>query len=90
MFLEYTLFDDFFCRWEAHGLRFLYLVGLVVAELVGYQHVEFDVAGPAKLGLRAFLVRTGKYRPGDEDRFQIQASEVLDSLTELPERLGCV
>jgi len=49
---------------------------------------EFDVSASVELGLRGVLVRTGKYRPGDEARFDPRPTAVLDSIAELPEWLG--
>lgn len=50
---------------------------------------EFDVAGSITAGVGlGILVRTGKYRPGDEDRFQPPPSLVVDSVAELPGRLA--
>jgi HAD superfamily hydrolase (TIGR01458 family) len=49
---------------------------------------EFDVARPRQLGLEAVLVRTGKYRPGDEARHEPVPSAVLGSVAELPDWLG--
>ncbi len=45
---------------------------------------EFDAAGAAALGLAGVLVRTGKYRPGDEDRVAPRPTAVLDSVADLP------
>jgi len=45
---------------------------------------EFDVAAPAALGMTGVLVRTGKYRAGDEARFEPALSAVLDSIAGLP------
>lgn len=49
---------------------------------------EFDVAATAALGLHGVLVRTGKYRPGDEDRVDPAPEAVLDSIADLPDWLG--
>jgi HAD superfamily hydrolase (TIGR01450 family) len=43
---------------------------------------EFDVAMPAALGLTGILVRTGKYRAGDEAR--APGAPALDSIADLP------
>lgn len=49
---------------------------------------EFDVAGALDAGVGAgILVRTGKYRPGDESRFDPPPSAVIDSVAELPAAL---
>jgi HAD superfamily hydrolase (TIGR01458 family) len=46
---------------------------------------EFDVAGALEAGVgHGILVRTGKYRPGDESRFDPAPSLVLDSVADLP------
>lgn len=65
-------------------------LGCAVAELamVG-DDAEFDVAGALRAGVGAgVLLRTGKYRAGDEHRFHPSPTLVLDSIAELPERLG--
>ncbi len=49
---------------------------------------EFDVAATVALGLRGVLVRTGKYRAGDEDRVSPSPTAVLDSIADLPGWLG--
>lgn len=49
---------------------------------------EFDVAGALRAGVGAgVLVRTGKYREGDEIRFEPRPTLVLDSIAALPDRL---
>jgi phospholysine phosphohistidine inorganic pyrophosphate phosphatase len=50
--------------------------------------VEADVAGASEAGLRAVAVRTGKYRPTDEQRGREFANAVLDSIADLPHLLG--
>ena len=47
---------------------------------------EFDVAKPAGLGLTGILVRSGKYRAGDEARSA--PAPALDSIADLPGWLG--
>lgn len=49
---------------------------------------EFDVSASVALGLQGLLVRTGKYRPGDEARVDPGPTAVLDSIDELPPWLG--
>lgn len=52
---------------------------------------EFDASGAVALGMAGVLVRTGKYRPGDEDRVHPAPTGVIDSLAELPawlDRIG--
>lgn len=49
---------------------------------------EFDVARPRQLGLEAVLVRTGKYRPGDEVRHEAAPTASLGSVAELADWLG--
>jgi HAD superfamily hydrolase (TIGR01458 family) len=61
-------------------------LGCAVAELamVG-DDAEFDVAGALRAGVgTGILLRTGKYRPGDERRFEPQPTLVLDSIADLP------
>ncbi len=43
---------------------------------------DADVAGAMQAGLQGCLVRTGKYRPGDEDRLP-EGAQVIDSVREL-------
>lgn len=45
---------------------------------------EFDVAASVALGLQGVLVRTGKYREGDEERVDPAPTAVLDSIADLP------
>jgi phospholysine phosphohistidine inorganic pyrophosphate phosphatase len=49
---------------------------------------EVDVGGAIASGLSGWLVRTGKYRPGDESRAAPWPECVLDSVVELPRALG--
>lgn len=49
--------------------------------------VEADVQGALDAGLQACLVRTGKYRPGDEDRVDAARARVADDLAALVEVL---
>lgn len=60
--------------------------GATLAEVVmAGDDAEFDAAGAARLGMAAVLVRTGKYRPGDEARVDPAPTAVLDSIAELPD-----
>jgi HAD superfamily hydrolase (TIGR01458 family) len=62
--------------------------GLAREELVMIgDDAEFDASGAVAQGLRGVLVRTGKYRPGDEERFAPRPSAVLDSVERVPEWL---
>jgi HAD superfamily hydrolase (TIGR01458 family) len=45
---------------------------------------EFDVAASVRIGMQGVLVRTGKYRPGDESRVQPAPTAVIDSVAALP------
>ena len=45
---------------------------------------EFDVAASVRIGMQGVLVRTGKYRPGDEARVHPAPTAVIDSLAALP------
>ena len=49
--------------------------------------IEADIAGAQKFGLRTALVRTGKFRPDDLERFGITPDIVVNSLAELPDWL---
>ena len=52
---------------------------------------EFDASGSVALGMQGLLVRTGKYREGDEGRVSPPPSATLDSIADLPtwlEELG--
>jgi HAD superfamily hydrolase (TIGR01458 family) len=49
---------------------------------------EFDVSGSVALGMRGVLVRTGKYREGDERRFDPPPTATLNSVADLPAWLG--
>ena len=49
---------------------------------------EFDVAASVALGMQGLLVKTGKYRPGDEKGVQPQPTAVLESVSDLPRWLG--
>lgn len=65
-------------------------LGCAVAELamVG-DDAEFDVAGALSAGVgHGVLVRTGKYRPGDEARYDPPPTLVLDSIADLSSRLA--
>lgn len=61
----------------------LALLGVPAARalMVG-DDIENDVEGAREAGVRAALVKTGKYRPGDEERGAPDL--ILDSLAELP------
>ncbi|HEX3531748.1 MAG TPA: TIGR01458 family HAD-type hydrolase [Thermoanaerobaculia bacterium] len=50
--------------------------------------LESDVAGARAAGMIGVAVRTGKYRPQDEDRARAAAVTVLDSIAGLPGWLG--
>jgi ribonucleotide monophosphatase NagD (HAD superfamily) len=49
---------------------------------------EFDVAASVAIGMAGVLVRTGKYRPGDEARVTPRPTAVIGSVAELPGWLG--
>ncbi|HET9252644.1 MAG TPA: HAD hydrolase-like protein [Candidatus Eisenbacteria bacterium] len=51
---------------------------------------EFDVSASVALGMRGVLVRTGKYREGDETRVTPAPSAVLGSVADVPAWLGIV
>jgi len=49
---------------------------------------EFDVSAAVGLGLQGVLVRTGKFRAGDETRVDPRPTAVVDSIADLPAWLG--
>jgi HAD superfamily hydrolase (TIGR01458 family) len=49
---------------------------------------EFDVAASVAIGMMGVLVRTGKYRAGDETRVTPPPTAILESVAALPEWLG--
>jgi len=57
--------------------------GLDEIVMVG-DDAEFDASGSVALGMRGVLVRTGKYRDGDERRFSPPPTSTLDSIADLP------
>jgi len=61
--------------------------GLDEAVMVG-DDAEFDASGSVAIGMRGILVRTGKYRAGDERRFTPPPTATLDSVADLPDWLG--
>jgi HAD superfamily hydrolase (TIGR01458 family) len=64
-------------------------VGVPRAEIVMVgDDVEFDVSASVALGMQGVLVKTGKYRTGDEERIEPAPTAVLGSVTELPRWLG--
>jgi HAD superfamily hydrolase (TIGR01458 family) len=62
-------------------------VGADRAAMVG-DDVLNDVAGAKALGMSGILVRTGKYRSGDERRHGVEPDHVLDSIADVPDLLG--
>lgn len=49
--------------------------------------IDGDVLGAQAAGLQAALVKTGKYRSGDEQRVDQQVTTILDTIADLPARL---
>ena len=49
---------------------------------------EFDVAASVALGMKGVLVRTGKYRPGDETSVAPAPTAILESAADLSRWLG--
>ena len=49
---------------------------------------EFDASGAVNLGMTGILLRTGKYRVGDEASVDPRPTTVLDSIVDLPGWLG--
>ena len=46
--------------------------------------IEADIGGALKAGLAAVQVKTGKYRPQDDDHQTIKPTERIDSIADLP------
>ena len=61
-------------------------VGRAQVVMVG-DDAEFDAAGAVALGMQGVLVRTGKYRAGDEDEVTPRPSAVIDGVADLPRLL---
>ena len=58
------------------------------AAMVG-DDIESDIEGALRAGLRAILVRTGKYREEHVRELGIHPTAVIDSIANLPDVLGC-
>jgi len=58
------------------------------AAMVG-DDIESDIEGALHAGLRAILVRTGKYREERVRELGIHPTAVIDSIADLPGLLGC-
>ena len=62
--------------------------GVTLAEMVMVgDDAEFDASGTVRLGMQGILVRTGKYRAGDENGVDPRPSDVIDRFALLPELL---
>lgn len=49
--------------------------------------LENDVVGAHKHGMKTLLVRTGKFRPDDVERSQVQPDGIVSSIAQLPDWL---
>ena len=49
--------------------------------------LESDIVGAHKHGMKAVLVRTGKFRPDEVDRSPVQPEGIVSSIAQLPEWL---
>jgi len=49
--------------------------------------LETDIVGAHKHGMKTRLVRTGKFRPDDVDRSQVQPDGIVSSIAQLPDWL---
>src|SRR3954452_12290209 len=54
--------------------------------MVGYD-VENDIVGAHKHGMKTLLVRTGKFRPDEVERSQVQPDGIVSSIAQLPDWL---
>ena len=50
--------------------------------------IDSDVGGAQKAGLKAVLVRTGKYRKAYAEASAIKPDYMIDSVADLPAMLG--
>jgi HAD superfamily hydrolase (TIGR01458 family) len=50
--------------------------------------VEADIGGAKRVGMRAVLVRTGKFRPAALEEADPEPDAVIDSITDLPAWFG--
>jgi HAD superfamily hydrolase (TIGR01458 family) len=57
------------------------------AAMVG-DDVLNDVVGAKAVGLTGILVRTGKYRPGDETEHGVEPDHVVESIATIPDLMG--
>jgi HAD superfamily hydrolase (TIGR01458 family) len=49
--------------------------------------IETDIVGAHKHGMKTLLVRTGKFRPDDVERSQVQPDGIVSSIAQLPDWL---
>jgi HAD superfamily hydrolase (TIGR01458 family) len=64
-------------------------LGCVAADAVMIgDDVEADVNGALALGIGGFLVRTGKYRPQDDERLAVGGVAVADAIEAVDRILG--
>jgi HAD superfamily hydrolase (TIGR01458 family) len=49
--------------------------------------LETDIVGAHKHGMKTLLVRTGKFRPDDVERSQVQPDGIVSSIAQLPDWL---
>lgn len=59
------------------------------AAMVGDDIIN-DILGAQKAGLMGILVRTGKYRPGDEERDDGRPDHLLGSFADVPDFIGTI
>jgi HAD superfamily hydrolase (TIGR01458 family) len=57
-----------------------------LAWMVG-DDLETDIVGAHKHGMKTLLVRTGKFRPDDVERSQVQPDGIVSSIAQLPDWL---
>jgi phospholysine phosphohistidine inorganic pyrophosphate phosphatase len=49
--------------------------------------LEGDVVGAHKHGMKSILVRTGKFRPDEVERSQVQPNAIVSSIAQVPDWL---
>lgn len=61
------------------------MCGCLLVSLDVSQDVRDDVKGAQALGMRGYLVKTGKYRPGDEHKIDPPPYRTVDNFAEAVE-----
>jgi len=63
-------------------------MGLALPDVVMVgDDLQADVAGAQALGMRALMVRTGKFRADEVEGSDVEPDEIIDSVASLPDLL---